>query len=293
LFAANAFRVSAHEAQHRAEEMAIDLEERARVEAIREPVHSQREIAVVRDHRTVELPLFPFDRRLRGLDPDDLAFLRERHDAIRPHRIKADGIAITVQPRPQPVIQWRGMHRDLRQRANVKLPNAPQRLRENPPLRLELMIQPQRRPITAPTFPRDRTRHRAPQRGRLHELHELRLREAFLHLVQPHARDITGVGAGGEDREAVDARERVAAGDELRGFYREDVARLHGRESMPGFESQSRKVSKSQRGSESIIRVRPASTFAIVLCKPLTSFASCARFKISSCVSSSYNEPLA
>src|SRR5204862_2532433 len=101
------------------------------------------------------------------------------------------------------------MQRDLRRVMN--LPDSPQRLEQNPALRLELFVEPQRRPIAAAAFARDRTRCRSPPRARRDELDEVRAREAFLHFDELDARDVAGKNVDGEDGKTVYARECCAA----------------------------------------------------------------------------------
>src|SRR3954468_9720542 len=78
------------------------------------------------------------------------------------------------------------MNRDRRQRGGVVLPDAAQRLGQDPLLAFELLVEPQRRPVASAAFVRDGTRHRAPERTRLDDPHQIGVRESLLHFEQPH-----------------------------------------------------------------------------------------------------------
>ncbi|HEY6893124.1 MAG TPA: hypothetical protein VI258_03080 [Rhodanobacteraceae bacterium] len=144
---------------------------------------------------------------------------------MRAHRIEADRVALLMQAASQTVIQRRAVNRD--RRVLVNFSDTAQRFDQNFLLCFELMIEPQRRPIASAALLGDGTRRRAAKRTRLDDAHQLRARKSFFHFRQAHDRDVAGENVRGEDRKTVDARERGAAGDELRRRNRDLIADSH------------------------------------------------------------------
>jgi len=137
-----------------------------------------------------------------------------------------------MQPRAEPVIQWRRVNRDRRKRCDIELADASQRLRQDPLLRLELFVEPQRGPVAAPAFVRNGTRRGAAPRRRFHDAHQVSFRESLLYIDETDDGDVVGKYIRCENREAIDARDRIAAGDELGGSNRDFVAGVHAAHSV-------------------------------------------------------------
>src|SRR4051794_28462672 len=119
------------------------------------------------------------------------------------------------------------MNRDRRQRGGIDLPDAAQRLRQDPLLGLELFVEAERRPVASAAFVRDRTRHRAAERTRLDDAHQIGVRESLLHLNQPDDRDVAGIDVRHKNREAIDAGDGGATCDELRWGNGDFVTGVH------------------------------------------------------------------
>lgn len=97
----------------------------------------------------------------------------------------------------------------------VDLADPAQRLGEDPPLRFELFVEPEGRPVAATAVVRDRAGRGAAEGARLDEAHQFGPGEALLYFEEPHQRFVTGENVDREDRKTVDARERRATGDKL------------------------------------------------------------------------------
>src|SRR4051794_32939250 len=239
-----------HELSHRSQKVPVDLKERVGGDVI--AVDQQFTIG---DQLAVDFPCLSLARLLARLHADHFALARQRDDVIGAHRVKADLLAVAMEPAAQSVIQRRWMDRDRRQRALVDLADAPQRLRQNPLFRFELLVEAKRRPVASAAFVADRTRHRAPERARLDDADEIGVRETLLHLEQPDDRDIAGIDVRGEDRKSVDARNRGAARDELGWSDGDFVAGVHhGKDSGRGARTSLRVVRA--------FRARPEPSFA-------------------------------
>src|SRR5260370_35907650 len=207
--------------------MRIDLEERTGRQPIRELIDADLDLEIAADQPAIDLPGLPFHRMLRRLDADDFAFARQRNDAVRSHRVEADGVAVAMQTAAHPIVERRRMQRN--RRMALQLSDPAQRFAEDPLLRAQLRVETQCGPVGSAALLRDRTWRRAPQRTRDDHAHELRTRESFFHFGEPNARDIAGIDTCREDREAIDARQCRAAGDQLLWLYGNDVAGIHGR----------------------------------------------------------------
>src|SRR5688500_15511872 len=107
------------------------------------------------------------------------------------------------------------MNGDRRQPFDIELPDPPQRLGQNSALRVELPVETKRRPVAAAAFIRDRTGLSATPWAGTDEAHEFSFGEALLRFVNADDGGVTGEHVGGEDREAVDLRQRIAASDQL------------------------------------------------------------------------------
>ena len=205
-FVSNARGVRGDQPQHRAKEMAIHLEKRIRRESICELIDADLDLDIAADQAAVDFPRFSFHWILCRLRADDFAFARQRHDAMRSHRVEADRVAVPMQTAAHPIVQRRRMERD--RRVALQLSDSAQRFAEDALLRVKLRVEAQRGPVATAALVRDRTWRRAAQRTRDNDTHQLRARESLLHLGQPNDGDIAGIQICGEDREAIDARQR-------------------------------------------------------------------------------------
>jgi len=103
---------------------------------------------------------------------------------------------------------------DRRERRGIELPDAPERVEENPPLRLELRVEPELRPVAAAAFVGRRTGIAPPLWRRREQLDDLPSPEALLHFDDFDARHVARVDARNEEGEAIDAADRLAPRDE-------------------------------------------------------------------------------
>lgn len=124
------------------------------------------------------------------------------------------------------------MNCDRRKRCDVELADPSQRLCQNSLLRLELFIEPKRGPVAAAALVRNGAGSDAPPRRRFHDSNEMRLRKSLLHVDETHHSDVIGKQARRENREAVDARQPIAARDEFGGSNRDLVTGVHAAHSV-------------------------------------------------------------